>query len=82
MKKTMADMLAEAEAEATICDDDSHMPFGKYKGVKMYDIPASYLLWLLEQPFVRNNYRSLYQYIRDIEEDLRNEDPGDDFRDR
>lgn len=28
--------------------DGSTMPFGKYKGVKMIDIPASYLLWLFE----------------------------------
>lgn len=26
--------------------DDSLMPFGKYKGKPMADVPASYLLWL------------------------------------
>lgn len=26
--------------------DESPMPFGKYKGVKMANVPASYLLWL------------------------------------
>ena len=26
--------------------DDSLMPFGKYKGVKMEKVPASYLHWL------------------------------------
>lgn len=28
--------------------DESIMPFGKYKGEKMADVPADYLLWLYE----------------------------------
>lgn len=28
--------------------DDSLMPFGKYKGEQMADVPADYLLWLHE----------------------------------
>lgn len=28
--------------------DESRMPFGKYKGEKMANVPASYLLWLYE----------------------------------
>ena len=28
--------------------DGSLMPFGKYKGDKMVNVPASYLLWLYE----------------------------------
>ncbi len=28
--------------------DQDIMPFGKYRGEKMEDIPASYLLWLRE----------------------------------
>lgn len=27
-------------------DDYDKMPFGKYKGVEMINVPASYLLWL------------------------------------
>lgn len=29
--------------------DDDLMPFGKYKGKMMIDVPANYLLWLHEQ---------------------------------
>lgn len=29
-------------------NDNSLMPFGKYKGSKMIDVPASYLLWLYD----------------------------------
>jgi uncharacterized protein (DUF3820 family) len=28
--------------------DIDPMPFGKYRNVKMIDVPASYLLWYLE----------------------------------
>ena len=31
--------------KTTLTDDDP-MPFGKYKGQKMLDVPASYLFWL------------------------------------
>ena len=29
-------------------NDESIMPFGKYKGEKMANVPADYLLWLYE----------------------------------
>ena len=29
----------------TTLTDDSPMPWGKYKGEKMINVPASYLLW-------------------------------------
>jgi uncharacterized protein (DUF3820 family) len=28
------------------------MPFGKYKGRKMEDVPATYLKWLMEEPWI------------------------------
>ena len=42
--------------------DESIMPFGKYKGQQMADVPAPYLLWLYE-----NNkcYGEVKQYIRE-----------------
>lgn len=30
----------------------THMPFGKHKGVKIADVPADYIRWLLQQPDV------------------------------
>lgn len=29
--------------------DESLMPFGKYKGEKMANVPASYLLWIYDE---------------------------------
>lgn len=41
--------------------DSSLMPFGKYKGVRLIDIPASYLLWLYDS----NKAGSIKGYIKD-----------------
>lgn len=35
-------------------DDNSIMPFGKYKGQKLANVPADYLIWLKE-----NNKRNV-----------------------
>ena len=51
-------------------DDNSLMPFGKYKGEKMANIPASYLIWLYENG---NYYGSVKKYIADSMETLKQE---------
>lgn len=38
-------------------DDSSLMPFGKHKGEKMANVPASYLLWLYEQGITHTELR-------------------------
>lgn len=58
-------------------DDQSLMPFGKYKGRKMEDVPASYLLWLRDQgtvgevrQYIEENMTALQQECPDyISED-------------
>lgn len=42
--------------------DDSPMPFGKYKGKAMIDVPASYLIYLYEQDFC---YGAVKDYIKE-----------------
>jgi uncharacterized protein (DUF3820 family) len=45
-------------------DENYIMPFGKYKGEKMANIPAEYLVWLYENSKV-------YGYVKDyIKENL------------
>lgn len=40
------------------------MSFGKYAGKRLEDVPATYLLWLYEQPFFRRiEYIPLRDYI-------------------
>lgn len=35
------------------------MPFGKYRGVELTDVPFEYLSWLIEQDFLREPLRTL-----------------------
>ena len=49
-------------------NDDSEMPFGKYKGEKMANVPAEYLIWLLDNG---KCHGPVYEYIKDNEKDLR-----------
>lgn len=50
--------------------DNSIMPFGKYKGEKMINIPAYYLLWLFD-----NNkcFGEVEKYIKDNMDVIREE---------
>lgn len=43
--------------------DQSPMPFGKHRGAKMEDVPASYLCWLYGQP--RHGHCDVREYIRE-----------------
>lgn len=43
-------------------NDKTPMPFGKYKGDKMENVPASYLLWLYENNKCGGEVR---EYIKD-----------------
>ena len=43
--------------------DTDKMPFGKYIGQKLCNIPGSYLIWLLENG--KNVPHGLQTYIRD-----------------
>jgi len=53
--------------------DESEMPYGKYEGWLMKDVPASYLLWLNDntktspsvQAYIDDNWEGLEQ---DVEE--------------
>ena len=51
--------------------DDDLMPFGKYKGTQMINVPASYLLWLYEtidaglvKDYIENNLDVLKQEVK------------------
>jgi len=43
-------------------NDESLMPFGKYKGIKLANVPASYLLWLLAE---KKCFGDLKKYIEE-----------------
>ena len=43
-------------------DDETVMPWGKWKGLKLKDIEADYFLWLIEQPWL-SKWKGLYDYV-------------------
>lgn len=54
-------------------NDDSLMPFGKYKGTPMGKVPAEYLDWLIGQKWI-SDWPQVEKYILDnkkiIDEEL------------
>lgn len=50
--------------------DHTPMPFGKYMGKAMVDVPAKYLLWLFEKGC---DHRGVNNYINNNLEALRKE---------
>jgi uncharacterized protein (DUF3820 family) len=51
-------------------DDNSIMPFGKYKGQKLANIPGDYLLWLYKE---NKCFGQLKEYIEENKEVLNKE---------
>lgn len=57
--------------------DNSFMPYGKFKGTKMINVPADYLLWLYEnqkcsgdvKAYIVNNHEVLTVQAKRIREE-------------
>lgn len=47
-------------------DDSSLMPFGKYKGYKLANVPASYLLWAYENVQLHENLKEYIKKNKDV----------------
>lgn len=58
----------------TLTDTDP-MPFGKYKGIPMQDVPASYLHYLWSNGMSQDSQSNVADYIRKNISALRQEHP-------
>ena len=56
-------------------NDDSPMPFGKHKDVKLANVPPDYLIWLYEQSgcLKYERFTGLKKYIEENMEVLKSE---------
>lgn len=52
--------------------DDTPMPWGKHEGTPLKDLPAEYLLWLFEQPWIKS-WPPLHAYLKKHEDQLMQE---------
>lgn len=51
-------------------NDNTLMPWGEHKGKALINCPASYLLWLYDQPWIKG---PLKEYIKDNFQSLKQE---------
>lgn len=49
-------------------NDDDRMTFGKWKGVRLRDVPDHYWIWFLKQPWSSTHPR-LVEYAKVVEDD-------------
>lgn len=59
-------------------DDDFVMPFGKHKGKKLKDVPASYLMWWIDAEGTVNTVRILKYVIANfdaLEKEVEDKEP-------
>jgi hypothetical protein len=53
-----------------VLDETDSIPFGKYAGTPLGEVPAGYLLWLFEQPWLQTSWPDLYEYIEDNQDSI------------
>jgi uncharacterized protein (DUF3820 family) len=47
-------------------NDNSIMPYGAYQGQKMVNVPADYLLWLLEEKRASNEVKKYVEANKEV----------------
>lgn len=62
-------------------NDNSLMPFGKYRGEKLGNIPASYLLYCYEKCWLEC-YNELKKYVEDNYQNLSLERERENWKER
>jgi uncharacterized protein (DUF3820 family) len=53
--------------------DKTLMPFGKFKGTPLEEVPASYLIWWYESPSDYKKNEDLMEYIKENWDGLQKE---------
>lgn len=65
--------MLKSQKRTPALGDLDPMPFGKYKGTPMQDVPASYLVWLknegcnnvLVANYIHNSWEAIQQEVED-----------------
>lgn len=59
-----SERLANSPRENRNYKDSTKMPFGKHQGLKMKEVPSDYLIWMSEQPWLKESWPKLYKYVQ------------------
>lgn len=59
-------------------EDNMPMPFGKYEGTPMCEVPAAYLDWLRGEEWVMRKWPGVWEYMADREQHINEELAEDD----
>jgi len=63
LAKEQREQAGESRVKRELTDDDP-MPWGKYRGERMEDVPAAYLLWLWNNGKKHDKQCPVADYIR------------------
>ena len=58
--------LIQPEREAFIALATTKMPFGKYKGLRLVDLPERYLVWFSQKGFPKGKLGEMLQAVYEI----------------
>jgi len=58
--------LIQPDKEAFIALATTTMPFGKYKGLRLVDLPERYLVWFSQKGFPEGNLGEMLQAVYEI----------------
>ena len=67
-----SNMTTQDKRRPVLFDDDL-MPFGRYKGEYLSDVPASYLHWLWHNTDIQENNLAFANYIWNCQDSIRKE---------
>lgn len=75
-RKELSGFMPEIPIDQPLGDDV--MPFGKYKGKKLDEVPDNYLDWLAGQDWVKDRWPVVWSYIMDNLKDIHQGIPDED----
>ena len=58
--------LIQPDKEAFIALATTQMPFGKYKGMRLVDLPEQYLVWFSQKGFPEGKLGEMLQAVYEI----------------
>lgn len=59
-------LISNCQNKSKMITDNDPMPYGKHKGEKMINVPAHYLIWLLENDKCSGDVKKYIEENKDV----------------